>query len=211
MKYSQLLKLLEASGLSPEQLGSRLGISGMTLRRWKQSPPEGELPVLYRRAVEEALSQLIQEGRIHSDSPLVREILDGQDQSSFQNTLKNLGISEAALQAADKNPENILQGLSEIGSMDARREEVHRQEDWILSFKKRGKDWRQRVSVLLKVLRSKEIKGFEKFPAYGALFYLINPFDLIPDHFLGFGYFDDFVILGMASVYYLRRFSKYLQ
>jgi uncharacterized membrane protein YkvA (DUF1232 family) len=44
--------------------------------------------------------------------------------------------------------------------------------------------------------------------AYGALFYLILPFDLIPDSIPVFGYVDDFGILGFAVAYYARKFPE---
>jgi uncharacterized membrane protein YkvA (DUF1232 family) len=46
----------------------------------------------------------------------------------------------------------------------------------------------------------------EKLSAYGALFYLITVFDLIPDTIPVFGVLDDFAILGIVTAYYLRKF-----
>jgi uncharacterized membrane protein YkvA (DUF1232 family) len=40
------------------------------------------------------------------------------------------------------------------------------------------------------------------------LFYLICPFDLIPDNIPVFGMIDDYAILGVAWEYYVKRHSK---
>jgi uncharacterized membrane protein YkvA (DUF1232 family) len=69
-----------------------------------------------------------------------------------------------------------------------------------------GKDWAERISSLMKVLESNELHTFDKLVAYGALFYLIFPFDLIPDYIPVFGYMDDFIVLGFAVAYYIKRF-----
>ena len=42
--------------------------------------------------------------------------------------------------------------------------------------------------------------------AYGALFYLFTPFDLVPDVMPVFGYVDDFGMLGFAVAYYGAKF-----
>ena len=52
----------------------------------------------------------------------------------------------------------------------------------------------------------KEFTLTEKFTAYGALFYLITPFDFIPDYTPIFGLVDDYAILGFATVFYLKKF-----
>lgn len=92
-----------------------------------------------------------------------------------------------------------------IGSQESRRERVNKQKKKILSFKKLGKDWSERISVLTGVVASKKMAALDKFMAYGALFYLVMVFDLIPDTVPVFGLLDDFAILGIAASYYLKR------
>jgi uncharacterized membrane protein YkvA (DUF1232 family) len=58
----------------------------------------------------------------------------------------------------------------------------------------------------MKVLNSRDLHTFDKLVAYGALFYLLCPFDLIPDYVPVFGYMDDFIVLGFAVAYYVKRF-----
>ena len=49
----------------------------------------------------------------------------------------------------------------------------------------------------------------DKLAAYGALFYLITTFDLIPDTIPVFGLLDDFAILGIVVAYYVQKFPQY--
>ena len=61
---------------------------------------------------------------------------------------------------------------------------------------------------LIQVVKSKELTTLDKLVAYGALFYLLTPFDLIPDNIPIFGLIDDYAILGIAIAYYMKRFPK---
>ena len=50
MTYKQLFALLGATGMSPEQFGNEVGLSGMTLRRWRSHAAVRKLaPVDVRR------------------------------------------------------------------------------------------------------------------------------------------------------------------
>ena len=60
------------------------------------------------------------------------------------------------------------------------------------------------------MIGSEKISILDKFVAYGALFYLVMVFDLIPDTVPVFGLLDDFAILGIATAYYVKR-AKLLQ
>jgi uncharacterized membrane protein YkvA (DUF1232 family) len=138
MRNSHLLSIQKEAHLSPEQLAERIGISGMTLRRWRQGSTNQNLPKIYERALVGVIGDLMAEGRF--------------------------------------------------------------------SFKKMGKEWRVRMSSLWTVLNSDELHTFDKCVAYGALFYLLMPFDLIPDSIPVIGSMDDFIILGFAVAYYVKRF-----
>ena len=49
-------------------------------------------------------------------------------------------------------------------------------------FQKLGQAWKDKIAVLRRVVKDEHLALAEKVVAYGALFYLITPFDLIPDH-----------------------------
>jgi len=58
-------------------------------------------------------------------------------------------------------------------------------------------------------VRSKKIGLMGKIIAYGSLFYLLDPLDLIPDNIIGFGLIDDFAILGIAAIYCGKLLKSY--
>ncbi len=210
MKYSQVISLFEETRLSPEKLAKHLNLSGMTLRRWREEPGNKEIPKLYERAIVEMIYQLIHEGRLSHDSPLVKSLIHEGSLIPFESVIRNMGISDELMHQNQSGAESVVVGLSQIGSHESRKEAVNDNRKKILSFKKISKEWSRRISILLTVIKSKQLTAFEKMAAYGALFYLINPLDLIPDHLPVFGLVDDFSIMGFAVVYYLNRFSKLL-
>ncbi len=207
MTYGQLRTLLTEARLSPEQAAERLGISNMTLRRWGQKPTSKNLPTFYQRAFEPIFHQMAAEGLIRSDSPNLAAITSANSRMAFQTTLRNLGFSQDLLSSSPGPQQHtLLKGLSQIGSDAAHQAEVDTQTPKVTSFKRFGAQWRERTSGLLNVIRSKELSSADKLIAYGALFYLLTPFDLIADTIPVIGFLDDFAILGMALAFYTRRF-----
>jgi uncharacterized membrane protein YkvA (DUF1232 family) len=206
MTYSHLLSLLKDAHLSPEQLAKRLGISGMTVRRWQEKDPHEELPLLYQKALQDVVRQLVAESRLSLDSPVVKAITAEGAKLPMVTSENSLGITQGMLQEAQHNPKHLVESLSQLGANEAKKAEVDHHKKKILSFKRMGKEWSSRISSLMKVLESDELTTFDKLVAYGALFYLICPFDLIPDYIPVFGYMDDFIVLGFAVAYYAKRF-----
>ncbi|MBF0492054.1 MAG: DUF1232 domain-containing protein [Deltaproteobacteria bacterium] len=208
MKYSHLLNLIQLSKLSPEAFAKRLGISGMTLRRWRNKDTYEEVPALYQGPILSLTQQLTQEGILDAKNPVVKEVLKKQKVHSFEAILKNLGLDEKCLYRYGKSDaegnEAILSSLAQIGASTERKDQVDQNKSQIFGFKKRSKAWAERISTLWEALTSKQLSGFQKLIAYGSLFYLITPIDLIPDAIPGFGLVDDFAILGFASLYYMK-------
>src|SRR5579885_2105979 len=102
MHYRQLLSLLEKADLSPEQAAADLGVSNMTLRRWRSKPERAVLPELYRHAFEPTVQRLVGEGRLHPEDPDVAAAL-APTGDSFQSTLARLGITHDVLENADRH------------------------------------------------------------------------------------------------------------
>lgn len=203
-----MLRLAEEAGLSPEKLGKILGVSGMTLRRWKQSKKDKPLPSLYERAFLKGVEQLVVDGHIDPNSRLAQATISGGQELSFQATLKTLGFSDALLHRKGDPGEAVIEGISQIGAAASHIREVEEGKDKIFSFAKMGTEWRQRIQGMWNVIRSSKLTTMDKLVAYGALFYLLTPFDLIPDNIPVIGLLDDFAILGLAMAYYMKRFPE---
>jgi uncharacterized membrane protein YkvA (DUF1232 family) len=208
VNYSHLKILLKDSGFSPEQLGSRIGMSGMTLRRWSELPAEDKVPELYEKAFHEVVYELLAEGILPKESEIVPVVLKESEGSIFSAAIKNLGFTDEFLKNAKPDTESMVSGLSQIGASQGKQESVTKSKNRIFSYSKLGADWKYRIKTLYEVTKSKEITKLDKFAAYGALFYLLTPFDLIPDHIPVFGLMDDFFVLGIVTVYYVNRFPK---
>jgi uncharacterized membrane protein YkvA (DUF1232 family) len=208
MKVSQIFTLMQDAQISSEELGRRLGITGMTLRRWRHQPGDRALARPYSKALEEVICELAAEGKLDRTSPMVQEAVTESRRAPFAAIAANLGISADSLKSAQFSGETMIDSLSQIGGNSEHQKEVEQSAKRILSFKKWGADWKERISSLMNVLKSKDLHAFDKLVAYGALFYLVTPIDLIPDNIPVFGFMDDFVILGFAAAYYAKRFPN---
>ena len=207
MHYGQALDVLDKSRLSPESAARELGVSGMTLRRWRGKPLGEELPEIYRSAMEPLLRRLIGEGILHPEDPDAAAAF-ARPNDPFQATLLEAGITLKALGSPRKSREIVTKGLACIGENAHRQDQVRSSGRMIARFKAMGEEWRGRIEDLMLAMRSKEITALDKLVAFGAMFYLICPFDLIPDAIPVVGYADDFIILGIAALYYRRRFPR---
>jgi uncharacterized membrane protein YkvA (DUF1232 family) len=199
---------MQDADLSPEQMAKRLGISGMTLRRWKAEPPSEDLPKIYENTFLRVISDLVTEGKLSTTHPAVLALITQEQGMPFAGATSQLGIAPETLQGGISNEKRLMESLSQIGLQQAHKSEVDKSKTRILSFKKMGKDWAKRVTSLWKVITSAELNTIDKLVAYGALFYLICPFDLIPDWIPVIGYMDDYIVLGFAAAYYIKRFPQ---
>jgi uncharacterized membrane protein YkvA (DUF1232 family) len=207
MHYGQALDVLDKSRLSPESAARELGVSGMTLRRWRGKPRGEALPEIYRSAMEPLLRRLIGEGILHPEDSDAAAVFT-RPNDPFQATLQEVGITLKALASPGKSREIVTKGLAYIGENEHRQDQVRSSGRMLARFKAMGDEWRSRIDDLVLAMRSKEITALDKLVAFGAVFYLICPFDLIPDAIPIVGYADDFIILGIAALYYRRRFPR---
>lgn len=205
MHYAQLLAIIDKSGLSPEKAARELGLSGMSLRRWRRKPSGAELPEMYRRACEPMLRRLIAAGSLSPDDPNVAAALVPPE-DPFLKTLRDSGITHEALKSPRKSPGAIVSGLAHIGSDQNRQLQVGKSLPMMDKFRGMSAKWKAHIDDLWLALRSDKLNALDKLVAFGALFYLITPFDLIPDTIPGFGLMDDFIVLGIAALYYRKRF-----
>ncbi len=210
MKIQKLVNILRPTGLSPEDLAPRLGVSSMTYRRWLRAPAGRELPPKYESTIREGIHRLIAENLLDTKSDAVAEFLRQSSASFFDAALRGLDMEIPAefLALASNHEDQVTLGLSQIGANSAKQKEVNESVKKIRGFESFGAEWKKRVKTLLLVIQSRKLGLVDKLVAYGALFYLITPFDLIPDSIPVVGYIDDFAILGFAVAFYLHKFPK---
>jgi uncharacterized membrane protein YkvA (DUF1232 family) len=204
MKISHLLKMVKEAGLTPEELGKPLGLSGMTLRRWMKQAPTKDLPKFYERAFADEGIRLWMDGLLQPRSEIVQWALAEAQILGFQAVIKSLGVTLDLTQSGDDH-DRLMVCLAQVGSHEKHRQEVDRNSKAIHAFGKRGEDWARWTGSLSKVVLSKRLDPVDKMVAYGALYYLLCPIDLIPDSIPVFGLIDDFAILGLAAGYYSKR------
>lgn len=206
MKYLDLVRTLDNTGLSAEQLAPILGISNMTIRRWKKESSVKIVPKAYERLLVDGILQMVNEGILQADASWVQDFLASSNAYSVSRALSGLGVREADLAQKGGQQDRLIGFLRFIGLSPKHRSEVDTKIGEIRGFRKLDREWRRVVTHLLVILKSKNLAQIDKLIAYGAFFYLLCPLDLIPDGVPVFGYLDDFAFLSLAATYYLKNF-----
>lgn len=208
MTYSQLKKIIQQTGLSPEALAKVFKVSNMTLRRWSKAPGQDNVPEGSEPALIEGIHILVTEGKLDPQSAEVKAVVAGSTSNSFGAALSNLGISATDVSSTPQ-ADKMAMALYQIGANADHRSQVDKGEKKLDWFRKQGKDWKKHIGVLYDVVRAPKISTVDKMIAYGALFYLIAPFDLIPDTLPFAGVVDDYSFLTMAAAYYIAKVPKH--
>jgi uncharacterized membrane protein YkvA (DUF1232 family) len=211
MQISHLLVLMDESGLSPEALAARMGVSNMTVRRWMAQPAKKSLPEIYGKAAEDCVYQLMVEGRLGAGSRSALWAVQRSSHLPFHASLSRLGLSPDMKAVIPGQDDRFMAVLSQIGSNTAHRDEVDSAKEQVRGFKRLGAKWSGLIGVMQDALRSKKVSPVDKLAAYGALFYLVCPFDLIPDSIPVFGLMDDYAVLTLAAAYLLKKYSGALK
>jgi len=203
-----MFKMAQEANLSSEKLGKLLGVSGMTLRRWKHSPKDENLPQLYERAFSKSIEQMVVDGQIDPESQLAQSVMTDSRELSFQATLKTMGFTDALLKRKGNPNDALIEGLSQLGSSPSRMEKVDSAKKELFNFAKMGSEWKRYIKGLWNVVRSPKLTIMDKLVAYGALSYPLSPFNLIPNYIPVIGLLDDYAVLGLAMAYYMKRFPE---
>ena len=206
MKYSHLLICLDLTGLSPERLAPYFNVSNMTLRRWKLKPRQ-KIEKAELEKIKQGIHSLIGKGLLSAEDPCVSSLLENQTSSYIQSVISYLGIDSNFFHKPKSKDDAVL-SLGKIGSSEERQEKVIHRNTEIKKHFKNGPIWKEQLNFLLKIIKSKALNKSQKFVAYGALFYLITPFDFIPDHIPIFGLLDDFALIGITVAYYQSQFFE---
>ncbi len=202
MTYSQLLKCLAKTNFSAEILADYFAVSNMTIRRW-QSKKNVKIPKTEIDPIVQGLYRLIADGYLSVEDQDVRAFISHDSHNYMNAVVKSLGITSAFSTSSEAE---MPEALGQIGSSDAKRTAVDKGLEKIKGFRKLGSEWKQKITFLLNVLKNKKMTLSQKAVAYGALFYLLTPFDFIPDYIPVFGMMDDYAVLGFAILYYLKNF-----
>jgi uncharacterized membrane protein YkvA (DUF1232 family) len=202
-----LLIFMRETNLSPEQMAKRLGVSNMTIRRWMKRTTEEKLPPIYEKIFWEAVYQMVVEGLLLPGSVFAQKAVKGSQKLYFKAAMKSLGFTKSKQSLPRFSMVAIRESLSQIGAQEGHQLEVEKKQKKILSFVRFGRDWKRRISTLMKVVSSKSLSRKDKLVAYGALFYLVCPLDLIPDNVPVFGLLDDYCVLGLASEHYIEKYK----
>lgn len=212
MTYGELRTAIEYVQLSPEVLAPYFGIGSMTIRRWAKLAPTKPVPLAYERGILEGLYKLIVEGKVDAKHSSISSLLECSASLSFEAVIKSMGVSTNLIGAVSNHQETMTIALSKIGLKETHKKIVDEGTEQIKGFRKLGTEWHSRITRLLKIVRAKKLSRMDKLVAYGALFYLVTPFDLIPDHIPIVGLIDDFGVLGFAVAYYGKiKFSGLLE
>lgn len=204
MTYSQLLKCLKKTNFSAEILADYFAVSNMTVRRW-QSKKNVSIPKNEIDPIVQGIYRLITDGYLSVEDQDVRAFISHDSHNYMNAVTKSLGISSSmTLSSEAKMPA----ALGQIGSSEVKRSAVDKGLEKIKGFRKLGADWKKKITFLLNVLKNKKMTLSQKAVAYGALFYLLTPFDFIPDYIPVFGMMDDYAVLGFAVLYYLKNFPE---
>lgn len=201
---SQLSELLHVSKSSPEEFGARMGISGMTLRRWIKSHANKPLDSSYNSQMQKAVYELIAEDRISQDNPIAQLVIDLEPPAHLKASLHTL-FGNMQTKAPDSE-DAWISALHQIGTRTQHVQAVDKMsaKSWKRFFTF-GAMKTKRIEKMLSVIKDKNLPSVTKGVAYGALFYLLTPFDLIPDNIPGIGFLDDFGALELAASYYLNH------
>jgi uncharacterized membrane protein YkvA (DUF1232 family) len=211
MQISHLLVLMEEAELSPEALAKRLGVSHMSVRRWMRQPARQAIPAIYVKSAEDCVYQLMIEGRLEGASRSARWAVGRSSHLSFHASLSRLGVGKELRSVVPGQDDRFMAVLSQIGSNPAHRDEVDASAKQVSGFARLGAQWSGRIKVMRQALRSANVRPVDKLVAYGALFYLVCPFDLIPDSIPVFGLMDDYAVLSLATAYLLKKYAGVLK
>lgn len=207
MEIQQILTLIEETGLSPEDVADRMGVSGMTIRRWQQKPATDRLASLYIEGLRKAIFELVLDGSLKADSRSAQWAFSSADPISQRAALIALGFPMDGTNLQTWDTEQLLSAIGRMGAIEPNQVYVSANAEKISTFKSLSDRWSEAIAYLQSALSSVKLRPADKFVAFGAICYLLMPFDLIPDSIPVVGLLDDFAILSLANEHYRKIFG----
>jgi hypothetical protein len=206
MQFKDVIAIFSETGLSPENLAKWIGISNSTYRRWLRNPPAKEFPRSYIPNVSAGVYRLLAGGFLKYGSPPVEAFIRRNTPEYFAAAITALGEAAETMPREMPHEEKVAVVLVNLGTSASARARVDVALDGIRDFAKWGVTWKYNIEKLVGIVQSDKFSAPDKSVAYGALFYLLLPLDLIPSTVPVFGYIDDFGMLCVAMSYYSRKY-----
>ncbi|WP_413587236.1 YkvA family protein [Bdellovibrio sp. HCB274] len=204
MKISQISKISKDTGLSPEKLAVYFQVSNMTLRRWLKKGGTVRVPAQYDTNIYQGILSMVKDGVIDKDHESVKEAYEFSQSLFANNSFMMMDLQAAQFEQSEANEDGLMDLCLRLGQRDDSLTYVQNNETTLQALEKKSPSIREKVMTLWSVLKDGEIQKTSKYVAVGALYYLVFPFDFIPDSVPGVGLLDDFAILSIAVDHYLR-------
>ncbi|HWU42313.1 MAG TPA: YkvA family protein [Bdellovibrio sp.] len=205
MKVNQIAKLIKDTGLSPERLALYFQVSNMTLRRWLKKPAVYQIPTQYETNLYQGILSLVRDGFLKRENPVVFEAYDFMQSLSTKNSFMMMDLSIEDFEKNVQNEEHMVELCLKLGQKDNSLSYIQENEEKLREYESSHKSFGEKVSSLWKILKSVDVQPSHKYVAIGALFYLLFPFDFIPDAIPGVGFLDDMAVLAVAMNYYFKK------
>ncbi|WP_413578284.1 YkvA family protein [Bdellovibrio sp. HCB290] len=204
MKISQISKISKDTGLSPEKLAVYFQVSNMTLRRWLKKGGTVRVPAQYDTNIYQGILSMVKDGVIDKDHESVKEAYEFSQSLFANNSFMMMDLQAAQFEQSEANEDGLMDLCLRLGQRDDSLTYVQNNETTLQALEKKSPSIREKVMTLWSVLKDGEIQKTSKYVAVGALYYLVFPFDFIPDSVPGVGLLDDFAILSIAVDHYMR-------
>ncbi|WP_413294371.1 YkvA family protein [Bdellovibrio sp. HCB185ZH] len=204
MKISQISKISKDTGLSPEKLAVYFQVSNMTLRRWLKKGGTARVPSQYDTNIYQGILAMVKDGAIDKDHECVKEAYEFTQVLFANNSFMMMDLQAAQFENTGNDEDGLMDLCLRLGQRDDSLSYVQRNEQTLQDLEKKSPSIREKVTALWQVLKDGELQKTSKYVAVGALFYLVFPFDFIPDSVPGVGLLDDYAILSIAMDHYLR-------
>ncbi|WP_413581167.1 YkvA family protein [Bdellovibrio sp. HCB288] len=204
MKISQISKISKDTGLSPEKLAVYFQVSNMTLRRWLKKGGTVRVPAQYDTNLYQGILTMVKDGVIDKDHECVKEAYEFSQSLFANNSFMMMDLQATQFEQSGGNEDGLMDLCLRLGQRDDSLTYVQNNETTLQGLQNKSPSIREKVMTLWNVLKDGDLQKTSKYVAVGAMYYLVFPFDFIPDSVPGVGLLDDYAILSIAVDHYLR-------
>lgn len=124
MYYSEIVKLLNESQLSPEAIAEWIAVSNSTYRNWMKAPAKGLMPESYRAGISEGIYKMLSKGLLSHESKQVNDYIQSNIPEFFNAAVAGLCATPEMLHGDASHQDKITAILSHLGNSDVRRRKV---------------------------------------------------------------------------------------